>query len=192
MSVLLITVISLHGWGQSKPQDRFPLAAHQVAQSLSVNGIQIADQQVTLLANVVATEPNPALDVLSVVPLGGRFPGKASGAHSLVKLACRLPARCLPFYAIVGSPEGTTAGASSPLNARAGSAAGELRPSALITIRAGVHATMLMDDDRAHIQVAVVCLENGIAGHRIHVASPDHKQIYVAEVVSANLLKRSF
>jgi len=50
----------------------------------------------------------------------------------------------------------------------------------------------VMDDGRSHIQVAVISLENGIAGHRIRVASPDHKQIYVAEVVGANLLKRSY
>jgi flagella basal body P-ring formation protein FlgA len=67
-----------------------------------------------------------------------------------------------------------------------------LNPNAVFTIRAGAHATMVMDDERAHIQVAVVSLENGIAGHRIRVASPDHKQIYVAEVVNANLLRRSF
>ena len=61
-----------------------------------------------------------------------------------------------------------------------------------ITMRAGTHATLVMDDNRSHIQVAVISLENGIAGHRIHVASPDHKQIYVGEVVNANLLRGSF
>ena len=186
MLFLGIATIGLPGWGQAKPQDHFPLAAHQVAQSLSVNGMQIADQQVSLLANVVATEPNPALDILSVTPLGDRSSDKHSGPRSLVKLACHLPSRCLPFYAIVTLPVGLAAGPGSP------SATDAFRPKDVFTIRAGVHATMVMDDDRAHIQVAVICLENGIAGHRIRVASPDHKQIYVAEVVSANLLKRSF
>ena len=112
--------------------------------------------------------------------LGGRSSDKRSGPHSLVKLACHLPGRCLPFYAIVGCRYGVAAG-EQPEHP---SAADALRPEAVFTIRAGVHATMVMDDDRAHIQVAVICLENGIAGHRIRVASPDHKQIYVAEVVS--------
>jgi hypothetical protein len=49
-----------------------------------------------------------------------------------------------------------------------------------------------MDDGRAQIEVAVISLESGTAGHRIHVASPDHKQVYLAEVVSATLLTRSF
>ena len=49
-----------------------------------------------------------------------------------------------------------------------------------------------MDDARAHVELSVVSLENGAAGHKIRVATPDHKQVYLAEVVSANRLKRSF
>jgi len=59
-------------------------------------------------------------------------------------------------------------------------------------MRAGAHATLEMNDARSRIQVAVSSLENGIAGHRIRVASLDYKHIYVAEVVSPNLLKRSY
>jgi hypothetical protein len=51
---------------------------------------------------------------------------------------------------------------------------------------------LVMDDDRSHIQIAVISLENGMTGHKIRVASPDHKQFYVAEVVNAHLLRRSF
>lgn len=192
MSVLLMVSISLPGWGQSKPQDHFPLAPHQVAQSLSVNGVQVADEQVSLLAKVVAKEQNPALDILSVEPLGNRTSVKRSEAGSLVKLACHRPGVCLPFFAIVRWPEGTAGRASNPSGSSSASRIDALNPNAVFTIRAGAHATMVMDDERAHIQVAVVSLENGIAGHRIRVASPDHKQIYVAEVVNANLLRRSF
>jgi hypothetical protein len=49
-----------------------------------------------------------------------------------------------------------------------------------------------MDDQRAHIQVAVISLENGMVGHRIRVATPDHKQTYIGEVVNARLLRGSF
>jgi flagella basal body P-ring formation protein FlgA len=67
-----------------------------------------------------------------------------------------------------------------------------LKSNTAIIMRTGAHATLVMDDARSHIQVTVISLENGIAGHRIHVASPDHKQVYVADVVSANLVRRSF
>jgi flagella basal body P-ring formation protein FlgA len=59
-------------------------------------------------------------------------------------------------------------------------------------MRAGTHATLMMDDQRSQIQIAVISLENGMVGHRIHVASPDHKQTYVGEVVNARLLRGSF
>jgi hypothetical protein len=59
-------------------------------------------------------------------------------------------------------------------------------------MKAGTHATLMIDDQRSHIQVAVVSLENGIVGHRIHVASLDHKRTYVAEVVNDRLLRGSF
>ena len=65
-------------------------------------------------------------------------------------------------------------------------------PKSEITMRAGTHATLVMDDDRSHIQVAVISLENGMAGHRIRVSSPDHKQVYFGEVVNARLLRGSF
>jgi flagella basal body P-ring formation protein FlgA len=67
-----------------------------------------------------------------------------------------------------------------------------LKQNGAFTIRSGAHATLVMDEERAHIEVAVISLENGMAGQKIRVASPNHKQVYVAEVVSANLLKRSF
>ena len=192
--VLLMMAMGLPGCvqAQSQLQRRFPLTAHQVAQALSGNGIQTMDEQVLLLANVVATEPAPVLYVLSVEPVGDRSPGTRRDLHSLVKLGCRLPGTCLPFYSIVsklGASVDSTpvAVAFSPVT---GSAA--LRPNTGIVIRAGAHATLVMDDERSHIQITVISLENGIAGHRIHVASPDHKQVYVADVVSANLVRRSF
>lgn len=183
---LLAPALSISGQGQSPSQNRFALTTTQVAQAISAGGIETAAGQVFLLTRVVATEPQPALDVLSVEVLGGGSSAGHSALRSRVKLACHNPAQCLPFYAIVtssqmrdGSVTVTTPGVSSNANSE-------------ITMKAGTHATLIMDDDRSHIQVAVVSLENGMVGHRIHVASPDHKQTYVGEVVNARLLKGSF
>ena len=194
MPALLMVAMGLPAGvqAQSQLQGRFQLTAHQVAQTLTANGVQTLDVQVQLLAKVVATEPSPVLDILSVESIGDRSPGKNRESRSLVKLGCRLPGTCLPFYSIVSKPE---APIDSPSGARGFSAATgntALKPNTGIVIRAGAHATLVMDDARSHVEVAVVSLENGIACHRIHVASPDHKQVYVAEVVSANLLRRSF
>jgi hypothetical protein len=192
--VLLMMTMSVPGWtqAQSQLQRRFPLTAQLVAQALSANGIQTVDEQVSLLAQVVATEPAPVLDILSVVPLGSRSPGERGQLHSLVKLGCRLPGACLPFYSIVSKP--AVPGSSTPvaLGASAVASRTTLKPDTTILIRAGAHATLVMDDARSHVQMSVISLENGIAGHTIHVTSPDRKQHYVAEVVSANLVRRSF
>ena len=192
MPALLMATVCLPGWGQSRPQQRFALTAHQIAQALSGSGNRIEDQQVTLLAQVVATEPSPILDIVSAKPLGDRLAGKHDGSRLLVKLACHVPDACLPFYSIVSSPEATIESTPSPLSAFADAGNALLKTNAAITMRAGAHATLEMDDARSRIQVAVISLENGITGHRIRVASPDHKQVYVAEVINASLLRKSF
>jgi hypothetical protein len=188
IAVLSIAAMSLTGWSQSQLQDSFALTADQVAQSVSKGGIEVAGDQVFLLANVVAKVPYPALDVLSVEPLGDKWFGGRSGTHSWVKLGCHLPGECLPFYAVVSWPQ-EPAGRATHQSIASPAA---LKPKKVITMRAGTHATMLMDDDRSHIQIAVISLENGIAGHSIRVTSPDHKQVYVAEVVNASLLRKSY
>jgi hypothetical protein len=154
--------------------------------------MQIGDQQVSLLANVVATEPYPVLDILSIEPPSDRLSGERSATHSYVKLACHLPGTCLPFYAVVSWPEEAVGRATNTSSASPAVKRAMLKPNVAITMRAGTHAILVMDDNRSHIQIVVVTLENGVAGHSIRVASPDHKQVYLAEVVSAHLLRRSF
>jgi hypothetical protein len=184
--LLLMAATGLPGWGQSQLQERFALTAGQVAQALSDRGIPTTDVQVSLLARVVATKPHPVLDILSVEPFSQGQLSPHSRVRSRVKLACHLPGECLPFYAIVSGPESTARPATNT------SDTSTLNAKSEIIMRAGTRATLLMDDDRLHIQVAVISLENGMAGHRIRVSSPDHKQVYFGEVVSASLLKGSF
>jgi len=192
MPILFIAAMSACGWGQSQPHRRYELTVGQIAQTLSDKGIRTTDQEVSLLAKVVAPEPNPALDVLSVDPLNGQSVGAHAEQRARVRMACHLPGRCLPFYAIAKWTDGVVDYAASSSGASIASGIQVLKRSDAFTIRSGEYATLVMDDDRARIRVSVVSLENGVIGQKIHVASPDHKQKYVAEVVSANLLKRSF
>ena len=194
MPALLMVAMGVPGWVQSQcqAQGRFPLTPHQVAQALATHGIQTADEQVSLLANVVASEPAPVLEILSIDPLGGRLSSDHRQSGSLVKLGCHEAGVCLPFYSVVSKLE--TQERVSPVASRFSSDTSALarKTKAEIVIRVGAHATLVMDDARAHVEVAVVSLENGAAGRRIRVATPDHKKVYLAEVISANLLRRSF
>ncbi len=171
----------------SASQNHFPLTPAQVALAVSSSGLPTAPERVSLLTRVVATEPEPALDVLSVETLGKGSLHQA-GDRWRVKLACHIARKCLPFYALVSSPT-STAQAAKPMPALTSTV---WNAQSEITMKVGTHATLVLDDQRSHIQVAVVSLENGIVGHRIHVASPDHKQTYIGEVVNARLLKGSF
>jgi hypothetical protein len=187
--VVGIIAISMPQWGHA--QERFALTTHQVAQTLADRGIQVGETQVSMVANVVATEPSPKLDILSVQQFPAPY-AEHTEARSWVKLVCHLPGRCLPFYVIVSTPQGQIE--RSPEESPAAYSKGNIlfEPKSEIAMQAGTHATLILDDHRSQIQVAVVSLQKGTAGQRIRVASPDHKHVYMAEVVSASLLKGSF
>jgi hypothetical protein len=185
---LLMAALGATEQAPSQLQDRFPLTAAQVALAVSARGMTTGPEHVSLLTRVVATEPEPALDVLSVETLGKGPLAGHSDDRFRVKLACHVAGKCLPFYAIVSS----TPSIAGPANTLSTSRSAMWNERSEITMKAGTHATLMLDDQRSHIQVAVVSLENGIVGHRIHVASPDRKQTYVGEVVNARLLRGSF
>lgn len=193
IAALLGIAMSLPGWGSSQPssQGHYEITAQQVAQSFSNRGVQTADLQVTLLAKVVAAESNPELVVLSIEPRGSSRPAGRSETSFMVKLGCHAESVCLPFYAMVKQRDAASefSSASTLVAARS---KGQLKPDDAVAIRSGAHAVLLMDDGDTQIEVAVVSLENGVAGHKIHVTSLDHKQVYLAKVVSATLLTRSF
>jgi hypothetical protein len=185
---LVMAALAATGQARSQLQDRFPLTAAQVALAVSASGMPTAAEHVSLLTRVVATEPAPALDILSVETLGKGPLAEHSEVRLRVRLACHVAGKCLPFYAIVISAPSTP----GPANTLSIPKSAMWNEHSEITMKAGTHATLMLDDQRSHIQVAVVSLENGIVGHRIHVASPDHRQTYVGEVVNARLLKGSF
>jgi hypothetical protein len=192
----LVVAMSLPVWAQShsqaQPRDSFPITAYQVAQTLAAKGGSLSGGQVSLLANVVAATPYPVLDILAVEPLTIQSNQAGSQLQSIVKLGCHITGVCLPFYAKVTRSEEPASNTAVDSSAPPLVIASAFKSRPAIAMRAGARATLVMDDDRAHIQVAVVTLETGIIGHKIHVASPDRKQTYIAEVVNAHLLKGSF
>jgi hypothetical protein len=189
---LLLAALSGPGWAHSQSQERFVLTAGQIAQALSGRGIDVSENQVTMLANDVATEKRPQLDVMSIAPLGERLSGEHSESRSLVKLGCHLPGICLPFYAIMSASAKSTEGGSGGTAAAPNPTKPVMKAGSVAIMPAGTHALLVMDDTRSHVQVSVVTLQNGNAGDRIRVSSPDHKQAYTAEVVDATLLRRSY
>jgi len=109
-----------------------------------------------------------------------------------VKIGCHSDGVCLPFYAIASLNQGTRGSQTNSQSTILAAASTSSKANAAAMIKAGAHAMLIMDDGSVQIEVSVITLESGAVGNKIHVASPDHKQIYLAEVVSANLLTRSF
>jgi len=185
--LLLFAALSMPGLGRAQVQDRFVLTPAQVAHALQETGRNIDAGQVTLPARVVASVPSPALDIVAIQPAVQSRLIPHPTARALVRLACRQPGDCLPFYALVrGLEPAAVTSASKPSRVA-------VNPQrAQFTMPAGTRATLVMDDNRSHIEVSVISLQNGMAGHWIRVASRDHKQIYYAEIVNANLLRGAF
>jgi hypothetical protein len=159
---------------------RDTVTAAQVAAAMSGSGIKIAPEQVEFLSDVVATTSAPGLKVEGTEVWGDR--------RIKVRMSCVRPEECLPFFvAIRGSqtqevPPVIADGASSPI-LRAKS------DSNSFVLRSGSHATLLLEGGNVHIQMLVICLENGAIGQTIRVSSLDHKQTYTAQVSGSTVLK---
>jgi hypothetical protein len=158
------------------------ITAGQVALAIGDAGLPVSASQITLLTDVVAQTSTPALRVTSV--------GAWEGNLSLVRVACVVSEECLPFVVTVHRyPNDHSEGAviaSNPQSAQ--------RPSAetsksKIVVRIGSPAVLLLEGGRVHIQLAVICLENGIVGQTIRVAGRERDHTYLAEVCSDGLLR---
>jgi hypothetical protein len=177
-SIPVLALLAALAPAAAQAQGRVPITAAHIASAINGAGMQINADQVTLLADVAATEPSPVLLVESMQPL--------SGQRMKVRMSCADNAQCLPFFVLVrlnqrSAPEAVASVAS----ARA-----EADPKSFV-VRSGARATLLLDGAHVHIRIAVVCLENGAAGQTIRVASADHRQTYMARVVDQAVLRAS-
>ena len=161
----------------------YPISAEQVAQALSESGMQVKPADVSLGVQVVASKMDPEMYLLDIQPATSARDRKTLWA----RIGCKDSGVCLPFYATVAwdrdlaeLPKGSRPGAQQTSTAEV------VLPPA---IHSGTHATLVIASDHSRLTLAVVALQNGSVGEVIRVASPDHKQFYRAEVVSADLLK---
>jgi hypothetical protein len=152
------------------------IATEQIAAALSSAGINTTPEQVVLLTNVVATTTAPELKVESA---------ELWSDHRMkVRLSCVKQEECLPFFVAV---RGNQPQAALPALASS-TVTPQTKPNSP-AMRAGAHATLLLEGSHVHIKLPVLCLENGAIGQTIRVSSLDHRLTYVAQV-DANLTLR--
>lgn len=159
---------------------RTAITTSQIAAAINSAGMQISARQVMLLTNVVAASDTPALKVQSM---------ERWGDHQLkVRLGCSSQAECIPFIVGVRDADLKAKQLASSYSDRSSDAHAKRDPKSFV-VRSGTPATLLLEGERIHIQLSVVCLESGAPGQTIRVASKDHKQIYTAEIVDGSILK---
>jgi hypothetical protein len=163
---------------------RFPVTQQMVMDAMKSRRMPVDGLQVELSAAITASVPNPDLEVQSVSLTGDR--------HAMLRLACRNSAECIPFYISAAWPQG-----SEPIALPGPASAQPTRTwtqssQAPTALRAGMPATLTIDDDRLHIQLRVITLQSGTEGEMIRVTTPDRRKAFVAEVLSSSLLKGSF
>jgi hypothetical protein len=156
------------------------ITTEQVAAAMSSAGLNTSAKQVVLLTDVVASTNAPTLKVESMEHWGDR--------GMKVRLSCAKPEECLPFFVAI---RGSQAQAAPPYVADHSSAA-ILRAksdSNSFVVRAGSRETLLLEGGHVHIQLPVVCLENGSVGQTIRVTTLDRKQTYTAQVSGNSMLR---
>jgi hypothetical protein len=158
------------------------ITAVQVATAIRRAGLNVSAEQVVLLSDISAKTVAPVLKVDSVGPWRGNF--------ASVRLDCVISDECLPFVVTVRRNQGHVPGGlfvaatelpyqRSPVDA----------PRNKVFVRIGSPAVLLLDGGHVHIQLAVICLENGIIGQTIRVAGKARQQTYLAEVCSDGVLR---
>jgi hypothetical protein len=182
---LLLLSLPMSQAARAEAQDsRRAISPRDVVEALASAGVMVTVPQLEFLAPVTASNPNPSLRVVSIA-------SATSGAAS-VKLRCRDNHECLPFYVLVHGFQGTNVKEirTPSLVAEKSSSVVKRSPKERV-VRGGDSATLILETADMRINLPVICLENGVRGQKIHVASTDRKQFYQAEVIEAGLLKGS-
>ncbi len=177
LGVLLSTGVL--AWAAPQPR-AFPITRAQVVEALRRGGLPADPEQVQLAARVVASVSQPTLRVVSLA---------AEAAQLQLRLECAGRAECLPFLATIAMPDRTAATAAQQ-HWSVGSRGEEAEQIHKQTaVHNGSRLTMLLDGDRLHIRMPVICLAAGDPGQAVRVAGVDRKQTYTAEVIDEHTVR---
>jgi hypothetical protein len=160
------------------PVVRTTVLAHSVADAMQRTGTAVNLDQIELLSGGSDIGESAELRVSSVT-------NRTDGALK-VKLRCRDNHECLPFYVLV---HGLDQAHLILPERRAQPLAAAVASQNLI--RGGDHATLILESPDSRISMPVICLQSGVRGQTIRVASTDRKQFFEAEIVATGMLKGS-
>ncbi len=171
---------------------RFSVTSEQVVAAMEGHAWSTEGVRVTLPAAITAAVANPKLGV--------EMASMLTAHEARLRIVCRLPAACLPFFATAMWPESVESVLPPPLPGRSADDANRksvaqppanANESSTGRLRAGASVMLLLEGERVHIQMQVVTLQGGATGDKVRVTTRDHKQTFVAEIVNPTLLRGS-
>ncbi len=176
---VLVAVLGIPAKGGS---GREVITTGRIALTIRDAGIPVSASQITLPAEIVAKTREPALKVVSV--------GAWAANPSRVRLACVISEECLPFVVTVHRGQSDRPdGSSLPASAKPPKSPSVEYARSKVILRIGSPAVLLLEGGHVHIELTVVCLENGAVGQTIRVAGREHGPTYLAEVCSDGFLR---
>lgn len=158
------------------------LSAESVAGALDQAGLKADASEVEFPVSVPASSPDVPLRI-------GRW-RKLDDKTVWVRLMCRRPKDCLPFFILLHPAESHRLW---PLMEAPGATFQKTSIKVPpVLVRAGSRATLFLQNETVRIKTLVTCLENGKAGTTIRVKNPTTKRIYSAEVIDRGIVRAWF
>jgi hypothetical protein len=155
------------------------LSAQQVVAAIRTGGISASPDRIEFLSGTGSVSESANLQFVSVT--------NGNAGTVKVKLRCQDRHECLPFYVLLHGADSVN---GQKLGVRSGPVIQAGSPQNVV--HNGDHATLVIETADSRIKLAVICMESGVPGQKIRVASPDRKHFYDAEIATAGLLKGSF
>ena len=181
LAVFLVTAAALSR--AQAPLPRFPLTSTLVSAALEVAGLRVTPAQIVLPLQLATESEHPVLHVIGAELV--------SGSRLRIRLACNSNRDCQPFFALV--ERSSTDPALNFMASLPSSSAPDLpiRTGTAPGIRAGQHATLLMEDDHMRISVPIISIDSGAVGKEVRVSSLDRKTTYQATVLGPQMVRGS-
>jgi hypothetical protein len=168
--------------GMAQTARRYPVTTEMVMAAMQNRQLPVEGVQVRIAAPITATVAHPMLEIQTLT--------RTDAQSAQMRVACRVQSECLTFYVSATWSGAKVVPASLELTPKHASAEA-IEQEAGFSVRSGAPMTLLIEDDKVHVRMGVVCLQSGGPGDTVRVATPNH-QMYRAEVVSPTLLKGSF
>ncbi len=160
---------------------RYPLTADAVAGALTAAGAPVTAADITMPSALTCMSLAPHLTLQST--------GLSGPAQLRVRVTCAGAGQCLPFMVLADLHDPTTALAAHQKLTPQPPSSQLAQHAAANVLRAGQHATLLLEDGHMRISLPVISIDTGATGTEIRVASLDRKQTYRGTVTDADTVR---